>query len=157
MRSLYGGHEILEIVAAQTHHLPELAELFDAYRRFFTRRIDLETSRAFLEERMRCGDSVIFVALSDGRPCGFIQLYPLWSSWYCRRIWFLSDLYVEEDTRRAGAGSMLVERVKEHAAQTNASSVMVELPQAEPHLYAFYERLGFTRDELFDLARYRLK
>ncbi len=31
---------------------------------------------------------------------------------------------------------------------------MVELPKAEPHLYTFYEALGFHRDTVFDLARY---
>jgi hypothetical protein len=31
---------------------------------------------------------------------------------------------------------------------------MVELPRSEPHLTAFYDRLGFARDEVFDLARY---
>lgn len=145
---------MIEIAPAQVQHLDELARLFDAYRQFFTGKEDLETSRRFIAERLQMGDSVIFVALSAGVPRGFIQLYPIWSSWYCKRIWFLSDLYVDEEARRAGAGSMLVERIKEHAAQTDASSVMVELPQAEPHLYAFYERLGFKRDAVFDLARY---
>ena len=145
---------MIEIARAEAKHLPELAPLFDAYRGFFTRGRDLETSGQFIAERLRKGDSVIFVALARGAARGFIQLYPLWSSWHCKRIWFLSDLYVDEDVRRAGAGTMLVERVKQHAAETGASSVMVELPQAEPHLYAFYERLGFMRDKIFDLARY---
>lgn len=147
---------MIEIARAEPQHLPELARLFDAYRRFFTQKEDLDTSRRFIEERLRQDDAVIFVALDGGKPRGFIQLYPMWSSWYCKRIWFLSDLYVDEEVRRRGAGAMLVERIKEHAAQTDASSVMVELPQAEPHLYAFYERLGFKRDPVFDLARYSL-
>jgi GNAT superfamily N-acetyltransferase len=87
---------------------------------------------------------------------GFIQLYPLWSSWYCGRIWFLSDLYVDERARAAGVATALVERVKAHAAETNAVSVMVELPKDEPHLYAFYDKRGFKRDAVFDLARYEL-
>ena len=35
----------------------------------------------------------------------------------------------------------------EHAVETDASSVMVELPHREPHLGEFYARLGFHRDE----------
>lgn len=145
---------MIRIVRGEPEHQHELARLFDAYRQFFTRKEDLETSGRFIAERLKRDDSVIFVATADERPCGFIQLYPLWSSWYCKRIWFLSDLYVDERARRQGAGAMLVERVKEHADRSGASSVMVELPQAEPHLYAFYERLGFHRDPVFDLARY---
>ncbi len=99
-------------------------------------------------------ESVIFVARDADGAVGFIQLYPLWSSWYCRRIWFLSDLYVKESARKRGIGARLVERVIEHARETNAVSVMVELPRREPHLEAFYHRLGFGRDEVFELARY---
>lgn len=147
---------MVEIVRARHEHSVELGRLFDEYRRFFTGGEDLDRSSAFIDARLQLGDSVIFVALFDGRPCGFIQLYPLWSSWHCKRIWFLSDLYVDESTRKRGAASKLVERVKEHAAESGAASVMVELPRAEPHLYAFYERLGFNRDPIFDLARYSL-
>jgi GNAT superfamily N-acetyltransferase len=147
---------MIEIARAREEHKPALARLFDEYRRFFTGREDMEVSCAFIDARLQHDDSVIFVALLGGRACGFIQLYPLWSSWYCKRIWFLSDLYVDEASRGRGAATRLVERVKAHAAQSQAASVMVELPQAEPHLYAFYERLGFTRDPIFDLARYSL-
>jgi len=33
---------------------------------------------------------------------------------------------------------------------------MVELPKDEPHLYEFYDKRGFKRDPVFDLARYQL-
>ena len=146
---------MIDIVRAEPRHLETLAKLFDAYRRFFTHKNDLGVSQHFIGERMRNGDSAIFVAVRSDVPCGFIQLYPIWSSWYCKRIWFLSDLYVDEEARGAGVGSMLVERVKAHAAETGASSIMVELPRVEPHLQAFYDRLGFHRDAIFDLARYQ--
>jgi hypothetical protein len=32
---------------------------------------------------------------------------------------------------------------------------MVELPRREPHLAKFYAKLGFAKDEVFELARYR--
>ena len=105
-------------------------------------------------ERLERDESVAFVARDGVEAVGFIQLYPLWSSWYCRRIWFLSDLYVAERARERGVGRRLVERVLTHAAETGASSVMVELPHREPHLAAFYAKLGFRRDGVFDLARY---
>lgn len=142
-----------------------LAPLFDAYRQFFTGGKDLERSAQFLSERLEGDECVVFFARVDRTaegiiqlppPRGFIQLYPLWSSWYCARIWFLSDLYVAEDARRHGAGAMLVERVKAYAAETSASSVMVELPMSEPHLRDFYARLGFHEDPVFGLARYEL-
>lgn len=144
----------ISVELASRKHLDEIAPLFDAYRQFFTGEPHLQTSRAFLEQRFEAGDAVIFAAAGEGRVVGFVQLYPLWSSWYCKRIWFLSDLYVAPEARKMGAGSLLIERVKTHARETGASSVMVELPQQEAALYAFYDRLGFHRDAVFDLARY---
>lgn len=69
----------------------------------------------------------------------------------------MSDLYVKESARGRGLGRRLVESVVAYAAETNASSVMVELPHREPHLAAFYAKLGFHRDEVFDLARHLVK
>jgi ribosomal protein S18 acetylase RimI-like enzyme len=144
----------IEIASAGLADLEELVPLFNAYRRFFNPGADLEESRPFLAARLRDGDGIIFLARNGPEAAGFIQLYPLWSSWYCRRIWFLSDLYVTEKCRGAGVGKLLVERVKHFAGETRAASVMVELPHSEPHLTAFYDRLGFHRDAVFDLARY---
>ena len=134
--------------------VPELAPLFDAYRMFFTGAPDVAKSQRFLAERAASGDSVLFLAREGERAVGFIQLYPLWSSWYCRRIWFLSDLYVAEDARKRGIGRRLVERVIEHARETSAASIMVELPRREPHLMEFYRNLGFEPDAVFELARW---
>jgi len=144
------------ITRAAHDDLTALAPLFDAYRGFFAGHPDIARSQRFLTERFAANDSVIFIAWADREAEGFIQLYPLWSSWHCRRIWFLSDLYVKESSRKRGVGARLVERVVQHARETDASSIMVELPRREPHLKAFYARLGFNPDELFELARYTL-
>lgn len=141
------------IVRAERRDFEALAPLFDAYRAFFAGSDDVERSQRFLEERLRLCDSVIFLGRQDGSVEGFIQLYPLWSSWHCRRIWFLSDLYVREASRKHGLGSRLVERVAGYARETGASSVMVELPLREPHLERFYAKLGFAKDPIFNLAR----
>jgi GNAT superfamily N-acetyltransferase len=147
----------VDIISAGRENIDELVPLFNAYRAFFNPEAQAAASRPFLESRFRDGDVVVFLARVDDEPAGFIQLYPLWSSWYCRRIWFLSDLYVAERHRNAGIGKMLVESVKQFAYETGAGSVMVELPHSEPHLTAFYDRLGFRRDAVFDLARYHPK
>ncbi|MGC1380312.1 MAG: GNAT family N-acetyltransferase [Candidatus Baltobacteraceae bacterium] len=131
-----------------------IAPLFDAYRAFFAGYGDAVESRRFLDDRLARRESVVFLARAGDEVAGFIQLYPLWSSWYCRRIWFLSDLYVAESARQRGLGRRLVERVVAYAKETKASSVMVELPRREPHLAEFYAKLGFDRDEVFELARY---
>ena len=142
------------IARATPDDVAELTPLFDAYRTFFAGEHDSAESGPFLAERLRASESVVFLARAGGEVAGFVQLYPLWSSWYCRRIWFLSDLYVTHAHRERGIGRCLVVRAVEHAKETDASSVMVELPHREPHLTAFYASLGFHKDSVFDLARY---
>ncbi|MBV9332432.1 MAG: GNAT family N-acetyltransferase [Candidatus Eremiobacteraeota bacterium] len=144
------------IAQASAADLDAVAPLFDAYRSFFAGNDDFAQSRSFLHERLCAADSVVFFARSDALALGFIQLYPLWSSWYCRRIWFLSDLYVREASRKHGIGRRLVQRAVDHAVESGSSSVMVELPHREPHLRQFYADLGFHQDAVFDLARRNL-
>ncbi len=143
----------IQIERAGAQDLPALVPLFDAYRAFFAGNADTARSERFLSERLRAGDSAIFFVRTENGADGFIQLYPLWSSWYCRRIWFLSDLYVRESSRRLGLGRQLVERAIAFAQETDASSVMLELPRSEPHLVRFYAELGFEKDRIFELAR----
>jgi ribosomal protein S18 acetylase RimI-like enzyme len=143
----------LEIRTAVVDDLDELAPLFDAYRSFFTKGSDLGVSRAFLAERIERNESIVLAALDDGVCTGFLQLYPLFSSWYCRRQWFLSDLYVDPPFRERGIGKRLVRACMDYASKTNGRAVLVELPISEPHLVRFYERLGFAKDGVFDLYR----
>lgn len=130
-----------------------IAPLFDDYRRFFTGAPDLEVSARFLRERLERDESVVFAAFDGSAAAGFVQLYPLFSSWYARRQWFLSDLYVAQAFRRHGTGKRLVEACAKHAERTGARAILVELPFSEPHLACFYGELGFARDAVFELYR----
>ncbi len=140
--------------AARLDDVDAVAPLFDAYRRFFTQKQDLDVSRSFLAERLERGESVVLAAFDGAEAAGFLQLYPLFSSWYCRRQWFLSDLYVAERFRARGVGRRLVRACLDHAKATGARAILVELPFSEPHLIEFYGALGFAKDDVFDLYRH---
>jgi ribosomal protein S18 acetylase RimI-like enzyme len=143
----------LTVRTASFADLDAIAPLFDAYRRFFTQKPDLETSRRFLGERLERGESVVLAAYEREEAAGFLQLYPLFSSWYCRRQWFLSDLYVDERFRERGIGKHLVSASIDYAKRGGARAILVELPFSEPHLVEFYSKLGFAKDAVFDLYR----
>jgi ribosomal protein S18 acetylase RimI-like enzyme len=143
----------LTIRTATPSDLEAVAPLFDAYRQFFTEQPDIEVSRRFLGERLEREQSVVLAAFEGEACAGFLQLYPLFSSWYCRRQWFLSDLYVAEAFRERGIGKKLVVACIDYAKRTNARAILVELPFSEPHLVKFYGELGFEKDSVFDLYR----
>src|SRR6185312_10059999 len=143
----------LAVRTASLKDLEAIAPLFDAHRRFFTQKPDLETSRRFLGERLERSESVVLAAFDGSNAAGFLQLYPLFSSWYCKRQWFLSDLYVDERFRARGIGKRLVSACIDYAKRSGARAILVELPFSEPHLVRFYGELGFAKDGVFELYR----
>ena len=130
-----------------------LAPLFDGYRQFYGQRPDLPGARAFLEERLRRDESVIFVALADGEKgdaLGFTQLYPSFSSVSLRRLWVLNDLFVRPDIRRGGVGRRLLERAREWAIETEAKGLILATATTNEAAQALYESCGWRRDEEFE-------
>jgi ribosomal protein S18 acetylase RimI-like enzyme len=136
--------------------LEALSPLFDAYRGFYQLPSDLPASAGFLEDRLSGGDSVIFVAEENGSLLGFVQLYPLFSSLACRRLWLLNDLYTAQPARRRGVARALMEVARDHAIETGASGI--ELSTAHSNLPAqrLYESLGYVMDQTFRVYSLKL-
>ena len=130
-----------------------VAPLFDAYRQFYGQRSDLAAARAFLEERLRREESVIFLAVADehaNEALGFTQLYPSFSSVSVRRLWILNDLFVLPGLRRGGVGRRLLERAKEWAIETDAKGLMLATAVGNAAARALYESCGWRRDDEFE-------
>jgi ribosomal protein S18 acetylase RimI-like enzyme len=141
---------MIEIRRAHAADVELLAPLFDAYRQFYGRTEDMDLARHFLAERLRRGESVVFLALTpqDGRSiaCGFTQLYPFFSSLSCRAVWILSDLYVAPESRRSGAGRRLMEAAHAFARESGAAAVELDTAHTNTAAQTLYESLGYQRD-----------
>ena len=141
---------------ARAEDVDLVAPLFDAYRQFYAQPSDLALARAFLAERLTRGESVIFVAERDGRPVGFVQLYPLFSSTAARprRLWLLNDLYVAPEARSGGVGRALMDRARQLAEATDAVGLELATARTNVRAQRLYESLGYRIDEHF--LRYEL-
>lgn len=137
------------IIRADLEHLEILAPLFDAYRVFYERPSDLAGASDYLQKRLSVLDSVIFLALADGRGLGFCQLYPSFGSLSMSRIWILYDLYVAPEARRLGIGRALMERAREFGVASGASRLELSTAKDNWPAQALYESLGYARDEAF--------
>lgn len=147
-------HDV-SVVRAVPEDLDALAVLFDAYRVFYRKPSDPELARAFLRERMKRGESVIFLArdAANGDALGFTQLYPSFSSVSARRVWTLNDLYVAADARRRGVARALMERAHLHARQTGALRVVLQTAIDNANAQVLYESLGYVRQSgMFEYA-----
>jgi GNAT superfamily N-acetyltransferase len=133
----------VEVIRAGSGELDALVPLFDAYRGFYEKASDPDGGRAFLAARMAAGESVVFLALHDGVPAGFTQLYPLFSSTRMARLWLLNDLFVDAGARGQGVGAALLARARQHAEETGGCELMLETAVDNP-ARRLYERAGYN-------------
>ncbi len=136
-------------VRAQLDDLDALVPLFDGYRQFYQQPSDLAGARAFLADRIKRDESVIFVAVADGAIVGFTQLYPLFSSVSLKRLWLLNDLFVAPEARKSGAGHALLERAERWAQETGAKGLTLTTAMTNQTAQQLYESVGWKKDEEF--------
>lgn len=125
-----------------------VTELFDAYRVFYQQASDLDRADKFLQERLETGESVIYVALLDGEPVGFTQLYPTWSSVRTSKNWILNDLYVTPDRRKQGVGEALIRQAMAFAKEHDGTWVQLETAQDNLTAQGLYEAMGFKKIDI---------
>lgn len=131
---------------ATTADLDAVAPLFDAYRRFYGQPGDLARARDFLAARLQAGESVVLLAERDGEAVGFTQLYPLFSSVRCARMWVLNDLYVASSARRLGVARALLDAAAEHARADGAASIVLETGHDNAPARALYRSAGWHEE-----------
>ncbi|MGB3614774.1 MAG: GNAT family N-acetyltransferase [Elainellaceae cyanobacterium] len=139
----------MTITQANLTHLDTLAVLFDQYRVFYQQPPNLQGAKAFLSDRLKTGDSVIFLALNGETALGFTQLYPSFSSVAMQPIWILNDLYVEAQHRSQGVASALMDAAETYARQTGAVRVALSTQTSNSAAQALYQSRGYQQDAEF--------
>jgi ribosomal protein S18 acetylase RimI-like enzyme len=142
----------MRIIKATLDHLDLLTPLFVKYREFYGELPYPESSREFLEKRLRRDESVIYLALAkddDSKLLGFCQLYPSFSSLSLKRVWILNDIYVNEDYRRQLVADHLVKHAKKMAKETQAVRMRVATSSTNDVAQKVYESIGFKEDTQF--------
>lgn len=149
--STRGRRHRMQVRQATSADLDQVAPLFDAYRQFYHLPANLPLARSFIAERLRLGDSTIFLADENGAGLGFVQLYPLFSSTAAvpGRLWLLNDLYVIPAARGRQVGLALMKRARELGLATGARGLFLQTARDNSTAQRLYESLGYRRDEHF--------
>lgn len=129
--------------------LDAVAPMFDAYRQFYGRASDVSTAREFLRARFEHGQSVVLLAETEGRPVGFTQLYPSFSSVSLARVYVLNDLFVSNSARRQGVGRALLHAAQDHASTQGAVRLSLVTDVNNLTAQALYAAMGWQRDAQF--------
>jgi GNAT superfamily N-acetyltransferase len=135
--------------------VPELAALFDAYRRFYERAGDLVAAARYVAERLN-GPTRFFVAVVDGAIIGFVHLLPTFDTLGMRPAWTLEDLYVDPAARRTGVGAALLQFAEGFARESGASRLTLSTAHTNTSAQRLYERNGWVLDEDFRCYHRRL-
>jgi ribosomal protein S18 acetylase RimI-like enzyme len=136
---------------ATVDDVPRVAVLFDAYRVFYGQTGNAHVAQFYLSERLRRGESKIFVAIDTDshQTIGFTQLYPGFSSLRVGRIWILEDLFVRSDARRSGVGDALMTKAEAFAKESGAIGVTLSTAATNENAQRLYEKRGYLRDTEF--------
>jgi len=139
----------MKIIQATKEHLVDLASLFDAYRVFYEQESDKKSAKQFLDNRISKNEAVIFIAYIDHVSVGFTQLYPSFSSVSMKRSYILNDLYVNNNYRKKGVGSALLNKAKELCIEKNYKGLGLQTGIENPAQF-LYERLGWVKEPYLD-------
>jgi ribosomal protein S18 acetylase RimI-like enzyme len=135
----------MNVIEAREEHLTGIARLFDLYRQFYECDADYDLALAYLTERMKNGESTIFIAVEGDDIKGFTQLYPSFCSVDAMKIYILYDLYVDADVRNAGVGRLLMDRASEFARLQGANRVDLLTAHSNKPGQHLYEKLGYKK------------
>jgi ribosomal protein S18 acetylase RimI-like enzyme len=135
-------------VEASLSHLEMLVPLFDGYRMFYEQASDVEAARNFLRERLTAKDTVVLLAVNRAEQgCGFVHLFPIFTSVGMQRLWLLNDLFVSPDHRREGLARELMRKAQAYAERTGAKGLFLQTAKTNVSAQRLYEEEGFIREE----------
>ncbi len=140
----------MNITQVTLNDMEVIADLFNQYRQFYRQSSDIESAKAFLTQRIKNGESVIFLARNDeGEALGFTQLYPTFCSVLMQPIFVLYDLFVSERARKQGVAKQLMQRAESYAREKGAAELSLATAKDNRQAQALYEQIGYCKDEVF--------
>ena len=86
-----------------------------------------------------------FLLFEEGKLAGFALWYYRFSTWKGKRF-YLEDLFVKEEFRGQGYGTILMEAVIEEAKRTKSSGMMWQVLDWNSPAINFYEKYGVKFD-----------
>lgn len=117
----------MKIFKAEQWNLDLLLPLFETYRLSQGMVENPARSFAFLLNRIRFSESVIFIATDKNENAvGFVQLYPCLSSLQLQRYWQLTDIFVKKTYQNGEIYTALIDKAKEFVNFTQSTRLIVE-------------------------------
>ena len=140
----------LTIKPATLADLNSVTELFEQYRHFYQKPAEPKQAQAFIKQRLANQDSIIIMAELDNQACGFVQLYPCFSSTNMQKMYILNDLFVHENYRKLTVATELMNAAKDVATANQAHSLKLCTAVDNHQAQALYKKLNYKKIESFE-------
>ena len=128
---------------AELSDVKELTKLLSEFRAFYHQESNPDELQAFIKNRIKNRDSVIFVAAQNNELVGYAQLFPSFSTIKLSEIWILNDLFVLKSFRGKGVASEIINTVLRYAEMGQRRQVWLLTGSDNKHAQQFYNRKGF--------------
>ena len=96
-------------------------------------------------ETVKDFSAIKIMAVENGVIIGRAHLYILKNELHPEPFGFLEDVFVEEEHRKKGIGSKLIEKVIVEAKNQGCYKLICTARLSKPEVHAFYEKFGFKR------------
>jgi len=128
-----------------------VAPLFNEYRKFYGQKDNIRICFDFLISRLESDESIIFYAFDESKKicCGFVQLYPSFSSVKAKRILILNDLFTDLKYRSQGIAKALIQSSHNYAKAHEFGKISLEASIDNHNAQKLYNNMGYKIDNSF--------
>jgi len=114
---------------------------------------DARPGKAYLERLLGSETFIALAALKNDEVIGGLAAYELQKFEQPRSEIYIYDLAVDENHRRTGVATALIQELRKIAARRGAYVIYVQADLVDPPAIALYTKLGVREDVLhFDIA-----
>lgn len=135
------GVEVVPLALARLDELLQLCREHAAYERAEFRE-DGQVERWRVALSGPAPSLHAWMALDDGRPCGFMTVTTDFATWSARRFAYMDCLYLREPYRGRGVGRLFFDRLLEFARDERCEWVEWQTPVENELGIGFYEHMG---------------
>jgi diamine N-acetyltransferase len=135
----------IQIIPAEPVHIPGVHRLMKEFADF-----QLTPAKFKISEEQMLKDHGLFnclLAINDGKIIGVASYFLAYYSWTGKAI-YLDDLFVIEEYRGEGVGTMLFDAIEQMAKKENCTRLRWQVSNWNQKAIAFYRKRGAVIDEV---------
>ncbi|KRD11494.1 GCN5 family acetyltransferase [Flavobacterium sp. Root901] len=128
----------------EPHDLPKLVVLCQKHAEFEKAAFSAEGKEKKLKEAIFNKNPKLFclVVAANQTITGYVSYTFDYSTWDAADFMYMDCLFLEEEARNFGIGEVLIEKLKEIAAEKNCINIQWQTPQFNERAIKFYNRIG---------------